>query len=455
MEFDLVFEGGGAKGSVFVGALEAFEERGHTARRIIGTSAGAITATLMAAGYKAEELRTAFKGKTDGRSPFSTFMDAPERGIFKDRDLEESLTYAILEEVDLPWIPGMARGLIDRTILDLLLGVDVYRKFFSFIERGGLYAGEAFRVWFTKMLDDKSPGLGQATLRSFRDRTRDRTRSELSLVASDTEWKKMLVLNHRTAPDCPVAWAVRMSMSIPFLWQEVKWDPDWGPYQGKAIDDHTIVDGGVLSNFPIHLLASRDPDVVEIMGDKDPDAVPTLGLLIDETREVAGAEDQESGSDGALEGGAGKAAGEGRAGGEREGKPSLELRNLRTVKRIGRLVDTMTNSHDSHAIKAHARQICRLPAKGYGTTEFDMDPGRQDLLIAAGKKAMEEYLDGLTFNLTEASRYAKWSPAALRSAIQEGTLEGEGGGHHPYEIKQTQLAQWMAQRSTDLLEPEQ
>ena len=50
MEFDMVFEGGGAKGMVFVGAFKVLEDRGHTARRLVGTSAGAITATLLTAG---------------------------------------------------------------------------------------------------------------------------------------------------------------------------------------------------------------------------------------------------------------------------------------------------------------------------------------------------------------------------------------------------------------------
>lgn len=49
-KYDLVFEGGGAKGSSFVGALEALQEAGHSHRRLLGTSAGAITATFIAAG---------------------------------------------------------------------------------------------------------------------------------------------------------------------------------------------------------------------------------------------------------------------------------------------------------------------------------------------------------------------------------------------------------------------
>ena len=39
-------------------------------------------------------------------------------------------------------------------------------------------------------------------------------------------------LNHRTAPDVPVAMAVRMSMSIPFVWREVVWQKEWGTYCG-------------------------------------------------------------------------------------------------------------------------------------------------------------------------------------------------------------------------------
>ena len=43
--FDMVFEGGGAKGTAFVGALEVLFAAGHKHRRLVGTSAGAITAT--------------------------------------------------------------------------------------------------------------------------------------------------------------------------------------------------------------------------------------------------------------------------------------------------------------------------------------------------------------------------------------------------------------------------
>ena len=81
--FDVVFEGGGAKGVVFAGALRELDARGMKTRRLVGTSAGAITATLIAAGYSAEQIEAAIQEKTESGEPvFSTFMDIPEASSF-------------------------------------------------------------------------------------------------------------------------------------------------------------------------------------------------------------------------------------------------------------------------------------------------------------------------------------------------------------------------------------
>lgn len=77
MQYDLVFEGGGAKGMVFVGALKEFESRGHSYDRLLGTSAGAITAALIAAGYTVPEMLDALGEKKNNKSVFSEFMSPP------------------------------------------------------------------------------------------------------------------------------------------------------------------------------------------------------------------------------------------------------------------------------------------------------------------------------------------------------------------------------------------
>ena len=374
MKYDLVFEGGGAKGSVFVGALQEFIARGNEPGRLIGTSAGAISATLIAAGYSPEEMLEAVNEKLpNGKPRFSTFMDIPEG--FEKKVIEDSLTYELFEKVDIPHIPSMIEGIIDREMFEILMRMDAYREIFSFVERGGLYAGKKFLDWIAEKLDAGGRNLGQATLAQFHAQTGQ----DLSVVISDTASQEMRVLNHRTAPDCPVRWATRMSMSIPFIWQEVLWQAEWGTYLSENIAGHTIVDGGALSNFPIRMFTSGDEDVVTVMGDSDPAENPTLGLLIDETLPVAGS------------GEAAEDSGD-------EGQPGSLLDNvkrLKTIKRIKNLADTMMQAHDLATMETHKDEICRLPAKGYGTTEFDMSDARLQALIDAGRQAMKAYFDDL------------------------------------------------------------
>jgi hypothetical protein len=46
-------------------------------------------------------------------------------------------------------------------------------------------------------------------------------------------------------------------------------------------------------------------------------------------------------------------------------------------------------------IEAFEQFVCRLPAQGYGTTEFRMSDERREALIAAGRAAMHVYFQTL------------------------------------------------------------
>ena len=85
---------------VFVGAMEEFLARGHEAGRLLGTSAGAISAALVAAGYDAAEMQESLNEQVDGKSIFTTFMSTP--GGFSDAEIAESLTATYIREIDLP-----------------------------------------------------------------------------------------------------------------------------------------------------------------------------------------------------------------------------------------------------------------------------------------------------------------------------------------------------------------
>ena len=397
MQYDLVFEGGGAKGMVFVGAMQAFEAEGHMYGRLLGASAGAITATLLAAGYTAQEMLAALDEQKDGRPVFASFMGIP--GPFDAATLHDGVIHAVLQNLDVPWLPDAIEDRLDDSLIKLLAKQPRFSHLLSFIERGGWFSADPFIAWMTSKLD---AGTYHDTPRNFSGMTLAQfyaaTQTDLTLVASDITGERLLVLNHRTAPECPLVWAVRMSMNIPLVWQEVIWQAGWGTYCGKALADHAIVDGGVLSNFPMELFVSSLPSVTNVMGPKTSDRV--LGFLIDETLAVPDAPEKPG-----------------------EVATGFSFGSLQPVQRILGLINTMSQAHDKMVIEAFARFVIRLPAQGYGTTEFDMSVERREALVAAGQQTAQAYFAAREAELLSPDMDFAAEPAsdAVRAADQIAT----------------------------------
>jgi NTE family protein len=365
MKYDLVFEGGGAKGTVFVGALQVFESLEHTHGRLLGASAGAIMATFLAAGYGAQEMLEALTEKKDGHSVFSDFMGTPAAP--DKASIQASATREMLRQINLPFVPDGLEDKLDDQLAEWLATDPNLRHVFSFIELGGWYSADNFLAWLQRRLNTganngKPRRYSALTLAQFYQETQ----VDLSLVASDITAAEMLVLNHRTAPDLPLVRAVRMSMSVPLLWQEVVWQKEWGKYRDGDMAGHATVDGGLLSNFPIELFVSRDAAVTNVMGAKVSKNV--LGMLIDESQPVRGA-----------------------AVAAQQAK--FDISQLRTVQRISSLIDTTLSARDKMVIDTLEKFVVRLPAKGYGTTEFDMTDERQERLLQAGRDAAQAYFE--------------------------------------------------------------
>ncbi len=371
-KFDLVFEGGGAKGMAFAGALEVLASRGHRARRLVGTSAGAIVATLCAAGYTPEEMLAAMAEERAGRPRFLDFFDTPGPGDFSVEVRTRSLLGKALRSIDLPWIPAALEEDFDRLLLTALLRQAPFARFFSLVECGGLFRGEALAAWVAEKLECKGiPGWI-----SFEDFHRT-TGTGLTMVAADPADREMLILNHRTAPALPVAYAVRMSAGIPFVWQPVRWRDEWGSYRGRSKAGHGILDGGLLSNFPLRLLVEDTPFLRSVMGGGPPEPERCLGLLLDEELPVPGVPPPP------------------------EDDPLWE--EIPLFRHALDLLAMWTAAWDRPALRRFEPLICRLPAKGYGTLEFAMDKVRRERLLAASRAAMTAHLDRRTGNLGRAA----------------------------------------------------
>jgi NTE family protein len=290
---------------------------------------------------------------------------------FTATELRNGAIRTLLREIDIKILPDVLEERLDDAIVEALAQDERLRHPFALIERGGWYGAEHFLSWLRTRLDSGPWKGGQRhfsamTLAQFYAETQ----VDLSLVAADTSGGRLLVLNHHTAPDCPVVWAVRMSMSIPLVWEEVIWESEWGLYLADTAAGHSVVDGGLLSNFPIELFISGEPQVTRLMGPKVDD--PVMGLLIDESLPVP---PQLTAVGGALV------------------DINVRPQDLRTVQRVLRLANTVTGAHDKMVIDAFSDLVVRLPAGGYGTTEFDMTDQRRAALVEAGRQAMRTYLD--------------------------------------------------------------
>lgn len=351
LTIDLALQGGGSKGIALNAAIAELRRRGHRVRRVVGTSAGAIAGALLAAGFTDEELLEMSLGRTDDDLPlFAEYVSEPIVPAVSDAPLSE-LQLAALR------LPGP----IGKSLL-------LARAASDFFERGGFVSGNGFADWLARTLEGKSPGLSRVTLRELHQKTG----RHLTIIVTDTTARRLRALNHLTAPDCPLVWAVRMSMSIPLIFAEVVWRAEWGAYVGEDLTGNVMVDGGVLTNLPLaFILPTATPLVGRLMGPATDEAI-AVGLALDATREVPGAPERE----------------------DRFGL-AARLADTRMGQRIAALTDTMLNAFD-HTLSDTAKgHLCHLPVKGYSATEFEMSLARAEALMAAATAAAAAYFDEL------------------------------------------------------------
>jgi predicted acylesterase/phospholipase RssA len=153
----LVMKGGGVKGIAFAGALAELEKH-FTFDTFAGTSAGAITATLLGAGYKPKELEDIL---------FQSNFDA-----FRD-------THLLMRPINL-------------------------------LRKKGYHAGEKFKTWINSLLKKKLPAIeGFIKLKDLKFRT--------IVYATRIDEGRLTFDSHGDRKETVAAFAVRCSMSIPLF----------------------------------------------------------------------------------------------------------------------------------------------------------------------------------------------------------------------------------------------
>ncbi len=381
MRFDLVFEGSGTKSFAFIGAMEAFFEAGHTFGRLLGTSSGGVTATLLAAGFSPQEsLEIQSVPGDEELSIFASLFQLPAAP--DSHGLKETDIYRLLSWLDIPYLPDFAEPRFVGWLLDQVREKPFMRILVNYMERGGAYPTGQFRAWLHDVLNTGEDGdaprrYGDMTLSEFFEASG----RELTVIAADINAFQMLALNHRTAPDLPVVEAALMSISLPVVLEDVVWRPEWGRYRGQEIAGHEIIDGGSVSSFPIELFVSDAPYVQELMGRRSASGV--IGFLVDEELPVPGVEacDQHPVGSGHL-----------------ADSPVAvmevieQLRSLRSARRIERIMSTSAKAHDKLVLSAFDSLVVHLPAQGYDAFEPRMSLCRRQALMRAAREATVAWL---------------------------------------------------------------
>lgn len=238
---NLVLEGGGLRGVALVGAVAALAEaltqkyKDTYISYLAGTSAGALVATFLGAGYTPAEI--------------ASILGGPEFA-------------KVADPAGPSFIPVVGRPIAMA---------------WGAITQLGMLKGDALLSLFREKLDQKG-------IRTFRDLIMPGCENErnparkyrVHLIASDITRGRMLVLPDDISAklygvepdDLEVALAMRMSMSFPFVFR---------PVQLTGHDKVTsyIVDGGLLSNFPVHLFDTGAPA---------PEETLTLGIRVLQAR---------------------------------------------------------------------------------------------------------------------------------------------------------------------------
>lgn len=255
----VAMSGGAAKGIAHVGAMRAIEDSGELSiKALAGTSAGAIVAALLAAGYKASEL---IDRQPDGR--ITTIFDtlAKSRPAFTDatrifgrwgwarieiaRRLSSVMNLKLMG-VGAVVVVALAMAVSPDTWLGATIALVAMIALMGIALRvglGGLADLDAFRDALGDLLIDKvrgPEGLREPVL--MREFGVD-GRACLKIVAANLSTRRLQLFSPERTPDVAVADAVMASVAIPGIFRLPVFAIGGGAPQ-------TFADGGLVSNLP-------------------------------------------------------------------------------------------------------------------------------------------------------------------------------------------------------------
>jgi len=205
----VIFEGGGTKGMTYAGCIERLEQHPGIFEHVkyyAGSSAGAQTAALFAAGYSGEDLK-----KIMSKAPWKKLLDGNEKCC------------------------GCCGGCGGCGSCGCCgcCGCGCFTGLHRLFTKQGYYKGDYLEKYLDDLLKEKL-GQEKITFSQFHEKTGKTLRLGVCNIAT----RKFEFLDHVSAPDVAISHGCRASSSIPFV------------FVPKVIGDNHYIDGGVQGNLP-------------------------------------------------------------------------------------------------------------------------------------------------------------------------------------------------------------
>ncbi len=229
---NLVFEGGGVLGISYLGALDYLFQNGimGDVQRVAGTSAGAITACITSFNLPFEEMKE-----------ITNTLDYKKVPAKSETDNQD-------------YMPEDLKLIMEKFFGDA-------NCLYRLIHNYGWYSTEYFYTWIKEVIAtqfDYAKKKPPYTFSDFKNpllHKNDRPFLDLYMVGTNLSMKATAFFSYEATPMMEVAEAVRISMSVPLLFEAVKTElVDTSEQAPKNV----FCDGGMLNNYPLNIFDSFD-----------------------------------------------------------------------------------------------------------------------------------------------------------------------------------------------------
>ena len=254
---NLVLSGGGAKGEAYVGFLNAMEASGaiQGLKSVAGSSAGAMTATFIAAGMSASEVKKAADSMDllnalvgESKDPIisqelNSYLDHNTISVhqigFAGSYLTQKMNQSIAGSIK-SYLDSLSKEELEQKV-NAIDGIsDRDRQLINQL-KGDLNSNTTHMITFGEL----------ALFRKMDSRFK-----ELAVTAFDIDEQKEIYFNAETCPTMSIAIAATISAALPLAYR-AKRDPNTGD---------TLVDGGIGSNVPTEYFSKEPQEKTLVLG---------------------------------------------------------------------------------------------------------------------------------------------------------------------------------------------